>query len=205
MTRRPTNNLPPGSQPWARAIEQDVDGLLRENSIQEKYFKTAFKTLATTLPIDLVNTQISLVNAQIGVDGKSNTEHGISLEVDAPAEKARITFTPPPWAKQAIAMSTGTINVMGPNLRAMLLHTRVYQGASLEGGSKEIYGPQAVEGASIGPYTGSVPSVDYLTDLTGEDLVFSVYGYAYYGDLGMPFGALEQNTASVDAVILYTR
>lgn len=136
---RPRNNLPPESQPWSRAIENELQQTQR-NSIKALEDNTnAFNGLNSTMnrvslqiatiaaqQVTLTEQQVTLatqqatltelVALQLAVDGNSQQGSNFTL-VNPPTFNiaAQVTLTKPAWATKALVTATGTGYLVSSN------------------------------------------------------------------------------------------
>lgn len=99
MSKRPNNNLPPESQPWARSVETDIANIQRSVQQLDTYTKNSFASINSTLV--RMGDQIQDTVLLTPVSMKTPTGAPFGFPVDTGVTPLTYTFTPPPWARSA--------------------------------------------------------------------------------------------------------
>lgn len=119
MPERPVNNLPPGSQPWAREIAGAIDAAQFDAIKANMNNKNAFKTINATLEqlANQINAMPVVVNSGISNTSFDATGSGwitvLSLTIPTPDGMTRGQFTVNGNAGVLDALSGGVTSVIG--------------------------------------------------------------------------------------------
>jgi hypothetical protein len=144
---------------------------------------------------------------QIGATGGAVTYEGVSA-TSSHTSKGYDQYKAPDWATSALVFAVGSVNLLGANQQGLVVSMLIGGQDIIGNETPMLWGAQAVEGASIGPYVAHVSHIAYLDSLPSDGWVQAhvLASRGFSSDLGFPsYGTPWENFVYITTVVLWLR